>query len=67
VKKGDLVWLNIVGKKKMGIVCEMDPTFPDEERREWTDEDYYWIIVPITGEKKWVKGNQLELIAEIEG
>ena len=48
----------------MGIVCEMDPTFPEEDR-EWTDEDYYWVIVPTTGEKKWVKGNQLELITEV--
>ena len=66
MKKGDLVWIHVVGRKKMGIVCEMDPTFPEEEDKEWTDKDYYWVVVPATGEKKWAKGNQLKLITETE-
>ena len=61
---GDLVYVYILGEKRVGIVERMDPSKPDPFGGDWTREDYYWIVIPSTGDRKWIKGTELEVICD---
>tara|TARA_B100000131_G_C17572110_1_gene391357 strand:+ start:55 stop:261 length:207 start_codon:yes stop_codon:yes gene_type:complete len=59
---GDLVYVTMLGKKYVGIIESIDPEIPLTSQREAGDEDYYWVIIPETGNIKWEKGINLEII-----
>ena len=44
------------------IIESIDPEIPLTSQREAGDEDYYWVIIPETGNIKWEKGINLEII-----
>ena len=64
MKVGDLVHFRFAGKKHIGLIESVDPRPPVGLERLWTEEDYYWVVVPATGERKWIKGIKLEVINE---
>ena len=59
---GSLVYLDIMGKKCMGIIHSVDPDTPYYNKREISPEDYCWVLITSTGEKKWIKISKLSLV-----
>jgi hypothetical protein len=52
----------MLGKKYVGIIESVDPEIPANSHRYAGVEDYYWVVIPETGNKKWEKGINLELL-----
>ena len=61
---GDLVYINIVGERYVGIIESMDPALPEDCEREYNENDYCWVVVTTTGDRKWIKMSKLEFIYE---
>jgi hypothetical protein len=67
MKGGDLVYIEIMGRRHMGIIESMDPSKPDPYGAgPWTREDYYWVVIPETGSRLWAKGKELEVIGKVD-
>ena len=65
MKIGDLVWCQNGIRKNMGIICDRDPTYPENDK-PLQPEDYVWVVLVEGefGQKKWTKAKKLELINE---
>ena len=61
---GDLVYIDIIGERHMGIIQSMDPTLPEDADREYNSNDYCWVIITHGKEymKKWIKMEKLVLV-----